>query len=140
MYQNAVGVGDVVRRLDVVARDEVGEDRSGDVVEEVAGLNGVDGDALGDAGAVGAGAGERDVDDLAFAHRGGARGRLREAVGAEDGPEVGYAKQGVDGGESGLVRGTVADYPPASGGGVAAEPQRRRRRGAKHQTPHPDKE
>lgn len=65
MYQNAVGVGDVVRRLDVVARDEVGEDRSGDVVEEVAGLNGVDGDALGDAGAVGAGAGERDVDDLA---------------------------------------------------------------------------
>lgn len=63
-HLNQVGIWDVVHPLDLREGDQPGEDVGGDVVEAVTGDDGVDWEVVGNSGAVGAKAGEGNLDNL----------------------------------------------------------------------------
>lgn len=114
----------VVRSRDVRVRDEAVEDGGGNAVEAlVGGLDGVGGHAVGDAGAVGAAAGEGDEDGLVGEDLVGGRGGRGEVVGAEEGGKGLDLEEGLERAEGGDVGRDVTCKGLARGGrsGVAGE-------------------
>lgn len=91
------------------------------MVEVVAGLHDVLRALVGDAGAVGAEARERDEDLLEGGYVLGRGGGEGEVVGSEKGAEVGDVEEGFDGVEGCGIFGDVVDEGLAGGGGGAVE-------------------
>lgn len=118
---NHVGIRYIINGLDLWEGDQAGEDLGSYAVEGVAGDHRVVGAAVGYSGAVGADAGEGNLDRLGGGDgEGGWRGE-REVVGSKNRAEVLDGEEGSDGGESGGVGGDVVDESIAGGGGGAAE-------------------
>lgn len=102
-------VGYTVNGLDFLESDETGEHLRRDVVQGVAGDDGVVGAAVGDSGSVAADAGEGDLDG-GIGRNGVVAGGIKgEVVGAEDGAEIFYVEEGFDGGDGGGVGGEVVN-------------------------------
>lgn len=114
---NQTRVGNFIHRCNFLVLHEPREHDRGDVVEVVAGLHDVLRALVGDAGAVGAEARERDEDLLEGGYVLGRGGGEGEVIGSEKGAEVGDVEEGFDGVEGCGVFGDVVDEGLAGGGG-----------------------
>lgn len=106
---NQIGVGDVINPGNQLISHEIGEDSSGNEIQTVPCLDGVNGSVAGDSGAVVAGAREGDFGGLSGGDGGVGGGGEWERVGSEDVAEVLDAEEGFDVGVGGGVDGYVVD-------------------------------
>lgn len=106
---NPIRIRYIVRIGDLTDGHEAVEDPAGDGVEVVTGTDGVDRAAVGEAGGVGAEAGDGDADGGVGGEGEGGRGGDWEGVGGEEGSARVDLEEGLEGGDGGGLLGDVAD-------------------------------